>query len=435
MPHQSEDSEEDSSEEGETLLDTDEEDSYDSANDSAGSLEDFIAEEDESLTTTSATKRNARTTKKKLIANAQNHLQLVKRGRPAGVKNKSNDVATPSLSPLVAEKQPGDVSFPLTCWSLTVTRSGVDIHTSLLDNMNQFLHDGVFEMHYPPKLYQKLGKFIKKTYIPRRGVGHKVNVKALSKTQTFSAMIGYVTKDFDKAHYSVVSKGVSAQELTNGRREHNVLFTSHDESKRSYSPKAVNGRYHLVNRSSTSINDSPVVIDLACDASNINDNSSSSSSSEQPESLVPYEKTTVSSKSKSHSTWRQHLMTTTTEAADNEEDRHHFLCPSTLHEMLEIVRELKRQKSAMEQKFHFRDPATSPPSRDTESAAPGCVMQSASYKRTPTNITTRSPPTTTTTPKPVAIQSANNATNNTKRMMTNFDKVFFRARSLIVLIK
>ena len=64
-----------------------------------------------------------------------------KRGRPAGVKNKSNDVATPSLPPLVAEKQPGDVSFPRTCWSLTVTRSGGDIHTSLLDNMNQFLHD------------------------------------------------------------------------------------------------------------------------------------------------------------------------------------------------------------------------------------------------------------------------------------------------------
>ena len=86
-------------------------------------------------------------------------------------------------------------------------------------------------MHYPPKLYQKLGntknyyiseknisllitfigKFIKTNYIPGRGVGHKVNVKALGKTQTFSAMVGYVTKDFDKAHYSVVSKGVSAQ--------------------------------------------------------------------------------------------------------------------------------------------------------------------------------------------------------------------------------
>ena len=54
-------------------------------------------------------------------------------------------------------------------------------------------------------------KFIKTNYIPGRGDGHKVNVKALGKTHTFSAMVGYVTKDFDKAHYSVVSKGVSAQ--------------------------------------------------------------------------------------------------------------------------------------------------------------------------------------------------------------------------------
>lgn len=64
-----------------------------------------------------------------------------KRGRPAGVKNKCNKSASPSLPASAAEKQPGDVSFPLTCWSLTITRSGGDIHTSLLDNMNQFLHD------------------------------------------------------------------------------------------------------------------------------------------------------------------------------------------------------------------------------------------------------------------------------------------------------
>ncbi len=58
-------------------------------------------------------------------------------------------------------------------------------------------------------------KFIKINYIPGRGVvGLKVNVKPLGKSQTFSAMIGYVTKDFDKPHYSVVSKGVSAQ-ITN----------------------------------------------------------------------------------------------------------------------------------------------------------------------------------------------------------------------------
>ena len=48
MPKRRQDSEDDS--EGETLLDTDdEEDSYDSDDDTAGSLEDFIAGEDEPL--------------------------------------------------------------------------------------------------------------------------------------------------------------------------------------------------------------------------------------------------------------------------------------------------------------------------------------------------------------------------------------------------
>ena len=65
-----------------------------------------------------------------------------KRGHPAGVKNKTNSAAATTTSNVVAvEKQPGDVSFPLTCWSLTITRTGMDIHTSLLDNMNQFLQE------------------------------------------------------------------------------------------------------------------------------------------------------------------------------------------------------------------------------------------------------------------------------------------------------
>ena len=70
-----------------------------------------------------------------------------KRGRLVGVKNKNNSTGTGTTlpadtsPPVSVEKQPGDVSFPLTSWSLTITRSGGDIHTSLLDNMNQLLHD------------------------------------------------------------------------------------------------------------------------------------------------------------------------------------------------------------------------------------------------------------------------------------------------------
>ena len=63
-----------------------------------------------------------------------------KRGRPLGVKNR-NITAEPLPFKVTAEKLPGDISFPLTCWSLTVTKTGGDIHKSLLDNMNNFLQD------------------------------------------------------------------------------------------------------------------------------------------------------------------------------------------------------------------------------------------------------------------------------------------------------
>ena len=56
MPKRRQDSEDDS--EGETLLDTDDEDSYDSDDDSAGSLKDFIAEEDEPIVVAPKAKTN-----------------------------------------------------------------------------------------------------------------------------------------------------------------------------------------------------------------------------------------------------------------------------------------------------------------------------------------------------------------------------------------
>jgi len=54
MPKRFEDSEDSS--EGETLLDSDDEEPYDSENDSPGSLQDFIADEDEPITTPTAAK-------------------------------------------------------------------------------------------------------------------------------------------------------------------------------------------------------------------------------------------------------------------------------------------------------------------------------------------------------------------------------------------
>lgn len=68
--------------------------------------------------------------------------------------------------------------------------------------------------------------------IPFNGKGHKVIIKPLAKGQQFVGMIGYVTKDFRKPHYKVFSKGISAQDLTNGRRDHESLVRTFDESKK-----------------------------------------------------------------------------------------------------------------------------------------------------------------------------------------------------------
>ena len=44
------------------------------------------------------------------------------------------------------------------------------------------------------------------TWIPDIGKLHKFTIKALKNNQSFSAMVGYVTIDFGKPHYKVVSK-------------------------------------------------------------------------------------------------------------------------------------------------------------------------------------------------------------------------------------
>ena len=81
---------------------------------------------------------------------------------------------------------------------------------------------GVLEIRYPTtKVFQlKLGKLIK-ALMPRKGVGHKVNIKPLGKGQTKAAMIGYITKDGGESHYEVLVHNISAQVLR-------TLFTTID---------------------------------------------------------------------------------------------------------------------------------------------------------------------------------------------------------------
>ena len=95
---------------------------------------------------------------------------------------------------------------------------------------NRNMHiQGVFECRYPAKEHKALcklieiiityylknnylftiGKFIKTNYIPGGGVGFKVMLKVCPRGQTFTAMIGYCTKDRNNSYFQMVSKGVS----------------------------------------------------------------------------------------------------------------------------------------------------------------------------------------------------------------------------------
>ena len=60
----------------------------------------------------------------------------------------------------------------------------------------KFHLQGIFEVRYPksPIFKKKLQKIIRALLGPRKGQGYKVNVKPLVDGQTFTAMIGYVTK-------------------------------------------------------------------------------------------------------------------------------------------------------------------------------------------------------------------------------------------------
>jgi hypothetical protein len=97
-------------------------------------------------------------------------------------------------------------------------------------------------------------------------------VKPLSRGQTFSAMVGYITKgcllhefislrslhaifdfflfyiDQGQPHYSIVSHGLSAQDLTNGRRDHENLRATISQEKKVVTSKNLFNecwRFHL----------------------------------------------------------------------------------------------------------------------------------------------------------------------------------------------
>lgn len=132
-----------------------------------------------------------------------------KRGRPPGKTTAKTKAET--------YKSPGDTSYPLSDFSLTVTKTGGDVGLDALESMALFIEthcvkggvatevgqrafnfhlQGMFRIHWPARkeYIQELQKIIKRA-LPDGGKKFKVNLKPFGVNQTFSAMVGYITKD------------------------------------------------------------------------------------------------------------------------------------------------------------------------------------------------------------------------------------------------
>lgn len=151
-------------------------------------------------------------------------------------------------------KPPGDSTYPKNAFSLTVTKTKTDVGVDSLDAVGDFipkyavkgavstevgprafnLHlQGVFIMHWPTQkpAVQYLQKLIKRI-LPLSGTLYKVLLKPFQGNQSFQSMLGYVTKDSGREHYQIRTHNVTRQDLAFGRRDHDALLTSFDDSKK-----------------------------------------------------------------------------------------------------------------------------------------------------------------------------------------------------------
>ena len=188
------------------------------------------------------------------------------RGRPTEKQKKKEDIFKP----------PGDSAYPINDFSLTITKTKDDVGLDALESIAKFIEEkclkggvstevgqrvfqlhlqSVFRIHWPShkEFIQRLQKILK-ALLPANGKLYKVLLKPFTTNQTFSAMVGYITKDqgilficcytfavrysnyllpfAGQAHYQIRTHNVSRQELSFGRRDHDALLTSFDDAKK-----------------------------------------------------------------------------------------------------------------------------------------------------------------------------------------------------------
>jgi len=165
------------------------------AEDESGSLDDFIVEDGELSDSHYTRGRTPSPSPKK------------QRGRPPAKQK----------SPIEQVKPPGDSTYPVNDFSLTVTRPKADVGQDALNAIGDFIEktcikggvstevgqrmfnlhlQGVFRLHWPAtkEFTQRLQKILK-SLLPAQGKLYKVLVKVFGRNQNFSAMVGYITKD------------------------------------------------------------------------------------------------------------------------------------------------------------------------------------------------------------------------------------------------
>jgi len=236
--------------------------SYDESEDIPGSLVDFIVEDGasqesdnpplrdldsllDSVSTVSIEPNLKRKFKNSDLSDEDLLPPRKKAGRPKGSKNlskkpKTNLTRLSQKSPSKKksyqdadgrEKPIGHRSFPLSNYSLTISRGSLDVPLDALEAIDDFLKrdtqkggaatevgarnnnlhiQSAFSIHYPksPESAKVLAKYVR-SLLPLGGKGYKIQCKPFSPGQTWEAMIGYITKDQGRQSYQIRTHNIT----------------------------------------------------------------------------------------------------------------------------------------------------------------------------------------------------------------------------------
>jgi hypothetical protein len=179
----------------------------------------------------------------------------------------SEGVATVEVSAITARqrkilklfKAPGFPQYPLSSWSLTVSKIRDDVSLASLDAVFDFIFNfcnkgglstevgsrahrlhlqGVFQTLFPtaPDAAKVLTLFIK-SFLVDNGKGYRIVCKPLARGQNFTTMCGYITKDEGRPWFQCRVHNIPREDLQQGRLQHISALTAIDAGKIILTPR------------------------------------------------------------------------------------------------------------------------------------------------------------------------------------------------------